>query len=78
MTYKNYIIEYRAYSRTGNLLRQGKVIAKNKMGAFHAKYSFEEYLSEKYKNFGWLVVGRCYEDDFLSKYFNPLIPNPFN
>lgn len=78
MTYKNFIIEYKAISKTGRTLRRGKIIAKNKMNSFHAKYSFEEYLKGEYKNFGWLVVDRCYEDDFFNKFLNPLNQNLFN
>jgi hypothetical protein len=66
MTRKNYIIEYTAFDKKGNILIKGKVRAKNKLSEFEAKCSFEDHLKKKHPSFGRLVVHGCQVDFFGS------------
>lgn len=66
---KNYIINYTARDRKGNVLKAGKMRVKNKANKFMAQVKFEEYLKRKHPNFGQLVVHDCREDNPFNELF---------
>lgn len=67
---KIYIIEYEAYSISNELIKSGKIRAKNKSSEIEAKCEFEKYLKNKYNNFGKLIIKSCKEEPIFNNIFN--------
>ncbi len=75
----NFIIQYTAKSKSGAVLAQGKVRAKNKATKFEAQVMFEEHLRKKHTDFGMLIIHSCLEErvsDIFGDIFG--IGNPFS
>ena len=79
MTYRNYIIEYTVKSKNGDVLKTGKMKAKNRLSEFEAKVKFEEWLKKQYPDFGFLVIHKCELENPLSGLFGDMFnnSNPF-
>lgn len=69
MTYKTYIIEYTAKTKTGVILKDGTMKVKRKQSSLEAQVKFEAWLKSKYPNFGQLIVHSCYVENPLSSFF---------
>ena len=59
----NYLITYTAYSRSGKILSEGKVRAKNKANELDAKIKFHIHLELKYPDLGKLIIHKIEIDD---------------
>lgn len=69
---KNYIIDYMAKDKKGNVLKSGKIRVKNKDNEFVAQVEFEKYLQRNYPNFGQLIVNSCVEDNMVNQLFEEI------
>lgn len=71
----SYILEYTAYDKNGDIIKSGKMRAKNKLSEFEAKCGLEKHLKTKYVDMYNLVIHSCYIDfgfdifnDFSNKF----------
>jgi len=73
MKQNNYIIEYTAKAKNGEILKSGKVKAKNKNSSIDAQVKFEAFLRKKYPDFGQLIVHKCTEENPFHSMFGDLM-----
>ena len=72
MKQKNYLIEYTAQTKSGKILKSGIMRVKNKYSSIDAQVKFEEYLINKYADFGKLIVHSCMEENPFSSIFGDI------
>ena len=72
MQQKNYLIEYTAQDKNGDVLKSGTIRAKNKYSGVEAQIKFEDYLKKKYPDFGKLIVHKCTEEAQFSSIFGDI------
>ena len=65
-TKKTFIIQYQVADKSGAIIQEGKIRAKNKISPFAAKCGLEDYLKKKHRNMEKLVVLSCKEEIFNS------------
>lgn len=72
-----YIIKYRVFGESDNLLKQGKVKAKNASHEIEAKVKLEKYLQSKVVGFHRLVIDSCVEDNDILQAFGDIFGDIF-
>ena len=58
----NFLITYTAYNLNGEVIKSGKMRAKNKFNEFDAKCGLEKHLKKVYPNMFKLVIHTCEQD----------------
>ena len=71
MTY-NYIIKYTILSKSGSVLKDGEIKAKNKYNKLDAKIKLEIYLQKKHPDFGSLIIHSCTEENVFFDMFKDI------
>lgn len=78
---KIFLITYKLFDKSNQVIASGQFKVKNKSTEFEAKCSFEEYLKRKHTNFGRLVITKCDEENLFKSILGDINfgkTNPFN
>jgi hypothetical protein len=68
-----FLIEYSLFDKSGKIFANNKQIkVKNKENKFTAQCSLEDYLKNKYPNFGSMIIHKCEENNPIIDTFNDL------
>ena len=82
MIKQKYIVEYSCYDKDCRpIVLDKKMRVTGAISKLHAQSRLEDLLKLKYKNFGYMVVDTCYEDNPLTTIFGDVFghgkSNPF-